>query len=149
MVHIVNSINLNLRAAFRDHRLPEGVYMVDPLADKKNLQKCKQPVKLLSVDGLKKALGGGASRIARGAYRRHMKPSLENRPALRGKPCLKIPNKGSTLPNKQKGSSENRLSSAQKLPSTAVKKQPEAKRMKTVHAPDKMIELDLYSSDEA
>ena len=30
--------------------------MVDPLADRTNLNKRKQPVKLLSVEGLKKAL---------------------------------------------------------------------------------------------
>lgn len=30
--------------------------MVDPLADRTNLKKRKQPVKLLSVEGLKKAL---------------------------------------------------------------------------------------------
>lgn len=33
----------------------EGIYLVDPLDDKTNLKK-SQPVKLLSVDGIRKAL---------------------------------------------------------------------------------------------
>ncbi|KAK9164541.1 hypothetical protein Syun_005443 [Stephania yunnanensis] len=45
----------NVRTFFRDPRL-EGIYMVDPLRDKTNQQKSKQPLKVLSVDGLKKAL---------------------------------------------------------------------------------------------
>ena len=47
----------NLRTAFRprDYLKSEGIYLVDRLADKTNLKK-SQPVKLLSVDGLRKAL---------------------------------------------------------------------------------------------
>lgn len=47
----------NLRTAFRDHHLKaEGVYMVDPQVGKVNSKKRAAPVKLLSVEGLKKAL---------------------------------------------------------------------------------------------
>ena len=46
----------NIRTAFRDTLTREGIYMVDPLSDKTNLKKSMQPVKLLSVEGLKKAL---------------------------------------------------------------------------------------------
>lgn len=47
----------NLRTVFRDyHHKPEGVYMVDPLAGKVTSKKPAQPVKLLSVEGLKRAL---------------------------------------------------------------------------------------------
>ncbi|PIA57414.1 hypothetical protein AQUCO_00600264v1 [Aquilegia coerulea] len=46
----------NIRTAFRDNYRPEGIYMVDPLAERKTLKKHNQPTKLLSVDGLKKAL---------------------------------------------------------------------------------------------
>lgn len=49
-------LDRNLRTAFRNPRMSEGIYMVDPLADKKHLKNPKQPVKLLSVEGLKKAL---------------------------------------------------------------------------------------------
>lgn len=46
----------NLRFAIRDPRKSDGIYLVDPLADRTNLRKSKQPAKLLSVEGLKKAL---------------------------------------------------------------------------------------------
>ena len=49
-------VDRNIRTAFRDPLRLEGIYMVDPLADKTNLKKPMQPVKLLSVEGLKKAL---------------------------------------------------------------------------------------------
>lgn len=47
----------NLRTAYRprDYLQSEGIYLVDPLAEKTNLKK-SQPLKLLSVDALKKAL---------------------------------------------------------------------------------------------
>ncbi|XP_057726088.1 uncharacterized protein LOC130941552 isoform X2 [Arachis stenosperma] len=47
----------NLHTAFRsrDYLKSEGIYLVDPLAGKASLKK-SQPVKLLSVDGLRKAL---------------------------------------------------------------------------------------------
>ncbi|KAL2937106.1 Protein MCM10-like protein [Bienertia sinuspersici] len=46
----------NLRTAFRNPRQPEGVYMVDPLADRSNKMKSNKSSKVLSVEGLKKAL---------------------------------------------------------------------------------------------
>lgn len=46
----------NLRFSIRDPRKSEGIYLVDPLADRTNLRKSMQPAKLLSVEGLKKAL---------------------------------------------------------------------------------------------
>ncbi|KAL6206781.1 hypothetical protein ACLB2K_024027 [Fragaria x ananassa] len=51
----------NLRTGFRNPYQLEGVFMVDPLADRTNLNELKQPVKLLSVEGLKKALSGWSS----------------------------------------------------------------------------------------
>jgi minichromosome maintenance protein 10 len=48
--------NRNLGTAFRGSLNSEGIYMVDPLADRTNFKKPMQPVKLLSVEGLKKAL---------------------------------------------------------------------------------------------
>nr|CAN73626.1 hypothetical protein VITISV_026638 [Vitis vinifera] len=53
---IVDTINRNLKTAFRDPLNSKGVYLVDPLADKTNVKRPMQPLKLLSVDGLKKAL---------------------------------------------------------------------------------------------
>lgn len=46
----------NLKTAFRNPLPSEGVYFGDLSADKTNVKRPMQPVKLLSVDGLKKAL---------------------------------------------------------------------------------------------
>lgn len=46
----------NLRTAFREPYTPEGIYMVDPLADRTSSKKPKQPLKVMSVEGLKRAL---------------------------------------------------------------------------------------------
>ncbi|KAK4340471.1 hypothetical protein RND71_041933 [Anisodus tanguticus] len=54
--HIAATISRNLRTGFRDHLKSEGIYVVNPLADKTNFTKSAAPLKLLSVDGLKKAL---------------------------------------------------------------------------------------------
>ncbi|CAL9072352.1 unnamed protein product [Musa hybrid cultivar] len=44
----------NLQTAFK--REAEGIYMVDPLAERSNSRKPLQPVKVMSIDGLRKAL---------------------------------------------------------------------------------------------
>ncbi|XP_048447667.1 uncharacterized protein LOC125480681 [Pyrus x bretschneideri] len=50
----------NLRTAFRSPSNSEGIYLVDPLSNISNSGKTKQPLKLLSVEGLKKALSDGS-----------------------------------------------------------------------------------------
>ncbi|XP_039006632.1 uncharacterized protein LOC120134228, partial [Hibiscus syriacus] len=49
----------NLRTAFRNPPISEGIYMVYPLSDNTNLKKPSKPVKLLSVEALKRALSNG------------------------------------------------------------------------------------------
>ncbi|GMI88070.1 minichromosome maintenance 10 [Hibiscus trionum] len=49
----------NLRTAFRNPPRSEGIYMVDPLSDRTNSKKPSKPVKLLSVEALKRALSNG------------------------------------------------------------------------------------------
>ncbi|KAL0422908.1 UNVERIFIED_CONTAM: hypothetical protein Slati_3313700 [Sesamum latifolium] len=49
-------INKNLRTGFRDYLKSEGIYVVKPTDDRTNLTKSNRPVKVLSVEGLKKAL---------------------------------------------------------------------------------------------
>ncbi|PRQ32610.1 hypothetical protein RchiOBHm_Chr5g0048301 [Rosa chinensis] len=46
----------NLRTGFQNPYQPKGVFMVDPLANRTNSNKSKQPVKLFYVEGIKKAL---------------------------------------------------------------------------------------------
>ena len=55
-LQLICFFNRNLRTAFREPLKPEGIYMVDPLADRTNFKKSMKPVKLMSVEGLKKAL---------------------------------------------------------------------------------------------
>nr|GMD90643.1 protein MCM10 homolog [Ipomoea batatas] len=57
----------NLRTAFRGPLKSEGIYMVDPLADKTNLAKNKAPVKLFSAEQLKEALSK-AGKVTTNAY---------------------------------------------------------------------------------
>ncbi|XVF67928.1 hypothetical protein PTKIN_Ptkin10aG0161800 [Pterospermum kingtungense] len=49
----------NLKTAFRNPLRSEGIYMFDPLSDRKNVKKPTKPVKLLSVEALKLALRNG------------------------------------------------------------------------------------------
>ncbi|KAG7567112.1 Zinc finger Mcm10/DnaG-type [Arabidopsis thaliana x Arabidopsis arenosa] len=47
----------NLRTAFRDPK-SQGIYTVEPPADRSGNKKANQPVRVLSVEGLRKALSG-------------------------------------------------------------------------------------------
>ncbi|KAF5184296.1 Mcm10-like protein [Thalictrum thalictroides] len=135
----------NLNRAFRDNYRPEGIYMVDPLAERRNLKRQhNQPVKLLSVDGLKKALSNAAT-VTTNARSQGIRFLTE----VTGKMFPNDSSKGSTLPNKENRSSEKRSSSSMQSAAAKVRiKQPEAKRKKTEQINQKMIELDLFSSDE-
>ncbi|KAJ4952955.1 hypothetical protein NE237_029787 [Protea cynaroides] len=55
-INLASNNKMNLRTAFRDPLKSERIYLVDPLANKTNLKKSMQPVKLLSVERLKKDL---------------------------------------------------------------------------------------------
>ncbi|KAE8719130.1 Detected protein of confused Function [Hibiscus syriacus] len=55
----VNITNRNLRTAFRNPPRSEGIYTVDPLSDRIDSKKSSKPVKLLSVEALKRALSNG------------------------------------------------------------------------------------------
>ncbi|KAL7237024.1 hypothetical protein ACSBR1_020163 [Camellia fascicularis] len=142
----------NLRTAFRNPFKPEGIYMVDPLADRTNLRKQLQPAKLLSVEGLKKALSN-AGKVTTNAHSQGIRfltevaGQLGPKPTDRAHAFLKLQ------------SSEKRLSSAERSDTHAVRsQQTNAKRIKREQgrtAPkkpkevrEKMIELECYSSDE-
>ncbi|XP_022146297.1 protein MCM10 homolog isoform X2 [Momordica charantia] len=145
----------NLRTAFRDHHLKaEGVYMVDPQAGRVNFKKAAPPVKLLSVEGLKKALSN-ADKVTTNAHSQGKRFLAE----ITGKLCNNTANKESTKQNQQRISSEKTSilkSSTKKLDSEVVNQQPDPKRKKvepaqagiTTKSIEKMIELDYVSSDE-
>ncbi|XP_027357091.1 protein MCM10 homolog [Abrus precatorius] len=145
----------NLRTAFRprDYLKSEGIYLVDPLTDKTNLKK-SQPVKLLSVDGLKKALSN-AGKVTTAKYSQGIRFLSE----VAGKPDPKMVNKGPKIPLEQSNCTEKRKSSFVNVGSSAVKrnrqlevkiKKPDGQVLadKATKSAGKMIELDLVSSDE-
>ncbi|CAL5377004.1 unnamed protein product [Camellia sinensis] len=142
----------NLRTAFRNPFKPEGIYMVDPLADRTNLRKQLQPAKLLSVEGLKKALSN-AGKVTTNAHSQGIRFLTEVAGQFGPKPT----DRAHALPKLQ--SSEKRLSSTERPDTHAVRsQQTNAKRIKREQgrpAPEKpkevrekMIELECYSSDE-
>ncbi|CAK9315317.1 unnamed protein product [Citrullus colocynthis] len=145
----------NLRTAFRDyHHKPEGVYMVDPLAGKVTSKKPAQPVKLLSVEGLKRALSN-ADKVTTNSHSQGKRFLAE----ITGKLTSKSVNKELAKQSQQRISSEKTSilkSSTMKLDSRVENQQPDPKRKKTDHTPvdkttketGKMIELDYVSSDD-
>lgn len=52
----------NLRTSFRDPK-SQGIYTVEPPVDRSGNKKANQPVRVLSVEGLRKALRFGNSFI--------------------------------------------------------------------------------------
>ncbi|KAL3580797.1 hypothetical protein D5086_018632 [Populus alba] len=144
----------NLKTAFRDPLKSRGIYLVDPLADKTLLKKPTQPVKLLSVEALKRALSN-ADKVTTNSHSQGIRFLNE----ITGKLSSKNSDKASATHNRQVNSSEKRKSSTKKLdPSTVTKNQPDLKRTKTVQGQasvdkvkqgtTKMIELDIFDSDE-
>ncbi|KAG1360978.1 putative protein MCM10 [Cocos nucifera] len=133
----------NLNSAFKLQS--EGIYMVDPLADRSNLRKPFQPVKVMSVDGLKKALSN-ADKVTTNSQSQGIRFLTQVTANMESK----ISNKGSAKPNQIKCNSDKRSSLAMKMTSKVVGKgeQRDAKRKKTHHASENMIELDIVSSDE-
>ncbi|GMN48725.1 hypothetical protein TIFTF001_017892 [Ficus carica] len=143
----------NIRTAFRDPYKPEGIYMVDPLADKKNLKNPKQPVKLLTVEGLKKALSNaskvttnqhsqgmrflaeittgkaGTKSIRESTIQKHQSTSLDKRQVI-------FLNSSEVIRNKELSAKRNKTEKEQTLAD------------KTKEGMGKMIELDYVSSDE-
>ncbi|XP_058090845.1 uncharacterized protein LOC131237193 [Magnolia sinica] len=135
----------NLRQAFRNHLNAEGIYLVDRLAGHSNFGKPVQPVKVMSVDGLKKALSN-AGKVTTNSRSQGIRFLTE----VTGKMHSKDPSKGSAEHNQQRGSSQKRVSSATKVASKIVieNQQPLPKRKKTEEASENLIELEIVSSEE-
>ncbi|XP_021810455.1 protein MCM10 homolog [Prunus avium] len=145
----------NLRTAFRTPHSREGIFMVDPLSDKTNTCKRKQPVKLLSVEGLKKALSN-AGKVTTNTHSQGIRFLAE----MTGKTDPKDAIKASKMQSKPISSLEKRKPSSLSMdPSAVIKNQQmDSKRMKTgkekilidktKEGMGKMIELEYISSDE-
>ncbi|XP_012081771.2 protein MCM10 homolog [Jatropha curcas] len=144
----------NLKTAFRDTLKSQGIYLVDPLSDKTNINKPVQPLKLLSVEGLKKALSN-ADKVTTNTFSQGIRFLNE----ITGKMRSKNTNKASATAKQPITSLDKRKLSTMKVdPSILKKKKMNAKKMKTdqgqvsaekaKHGKGKMIELDIYGSDE-
>ncbi|KAL3814016.1 hypothetical protein ACJIZ3_015284 [Penstemon smallii] len=139
----------NLRTGFRDYLKSEGVYMVKPMGDKTNLSKPK-PQKILSVDGLKKALST-ADKVTTNAYSQGIR--FLNHLTVTAKMGPKATREAATLPRQQMSRPDN------SFPRFRPNQEPNAKKMKmderqqapgqvTEKVGVKMIELDFASSDD-
>ncbi|KAK2392938.1 protein MCM10 protein [Trifolium repens] len=145
----------NLRTSFRprDYLKSEGIYLVDPLADKTNLKKSK-PLKLLSVDGLKKALSN-AGKVTTTSHSQGIRFLSEvtgkaDQKMMKNEP--KSQNEQSKYAEKRKSSSVNMghssLTRNRQLDVKRIKTEGQGLVDKTTKSTGKMIELDLVSSDE-
>ncbi|GMJ08129.1 minichromosome maintenance 10 [Hibiscus trionum] len=103
----------NLRTAFRNPPRSEGIYMVDPLpgSDETNSKKLSKPIKLLSVEALKRALSNGD----KVTINRHSQ-GIRSLNAVTGEMGSKLPNGASKMvgPEKRKESTIKQDTSLQR-----------------------------------
>ncbi|ONK64500.1 uncharacterized protein A4U43_C07F26720 [Asparagus officinalis] len=145
---------------------PEGIYMVDPLANRSNKRNSAQPVKMLSVDGLKKALSKAEnvttnSRSQGIRFLSHLTANVETKAA--GKACAKplqarnnagvrlssATEVASNISRESKASGINRPSVATKVASNIARENKvSGTKRKNNETSVNMIELDIVSSDE-
>ncbi|KAB1207540.1 hypothetical protein CJ030_MR7G007539 [Morella rubra] len=144
----------NLRTAFRDSFKPEGIYMVDPLADRTNFKKTMQPVKLLSVEGLKKALSN-AGKVTTNAHSQGIRFLTEITDKMGSKNALTesiMPKKPFKISEKRKSTIKAESSVTRDLQLDAKRKKADQQGQSVVYKTEqntgKMIELDFVSSDE-
>ncbi|PIN19159.1 hypothetical protein CDL12_08158 [Handroanthus impetiginosus] len=134
----------NLRTGFRDYLKSEGIYVVRPLGDRTNLTKSTRPVKLLSVEGLKKALSN-ADKVTTNVNSQGIR-FLNH---LTGKKDPKVTNEAASLPHKQMNRTDNRFRPTQEPAAKKLKMdQRQSPGQNTEEVGVKMIELDFASSDE-
>ncbi|KAK2665577.1 hypothetical protein Ddye_004151 [Dipteronia dyeriana] len=136
----------NLKTAFRHPYKPEGIYMVD----RTNLKNAKQPVKILSVEGLRKALSK-ADKVTTNTHSQGLRFLNE----MTAERVSTTANKA-VMPGQQTAR-EKRKTSTEKSDSS-TKQQPDTKRQKPEQGQPladisklgtgKMIELNYVSSDE-
>ncbi|KFK37066.1 hypothetical protein AALP_AA4G208400 [Arabis alpina] len=131
----------NLRTAFRDRR-SQGIYTVEPPADRTGNKKANQPVRVLSVEGLRKALST-ADKVTPNVHSQGIRFLNE----MARQTALKNVNKESEGVNKPV---EKRKASVKEL---QVKSEPKKKRTEhgketAKNATGKMMVLDFCSSDE-
>ncbi|XP_018679980.2 uncharacterized protein LOC103980630 isoform X2 [Musa acuminata AAA Group] len=131
----------NLQTAFK--REAKGIYMVDPLAERSNSRKPLQPVKVMSIDGLRKALSK-ADKVTTISHSQGIR-FLTHVTAQEAKDS----NKASVRNHQSERRPEKRSSlTKEKVSKAPIQHEPQAKRRKVDHASQNMIELDIVSSDD-
>ncbi|KAG2644914.1 protein MCM10 homolog isoform X1 [Panicum virgatum] len=127
----------------------EGIYMVNPSSERPNPRKPCQPVKVMSIDGLKRALSN-ADRVttknqSQGIrFLSHVTANMDNKKAT-------VKGSGSTNQQKSKYSlNKSSASSGAKEPPKQGLGKPEQdiKRRKVNNPPGNIVELDAVSSDD-
>ncbi|KAH6777056.1 minichromosome maintenance 10 [Perilla frutescens var. hirtella] len=134
----------NLKTGFRDYLKSEGIYVVKPTENNTTSTKSTRPIKLLSVEGLKRALSK-ADKVTTNVHSQGIR--FLNHMTTE-KMDHKVKNKAAGLPHQQ-SRADNSFRQGQ---------EPDAKRLKTDlrkvqekttnEVGVKMIELDFPSSDE-
>lgn len=142
----------NLRTAFIDRRKSQGIY-VNTASDRTNLPKSsKAPVKLLSVEGLRKALSN-ASKVTTNVHSQGIRFLTEVTEKTGSKPRKEASN----VPPQPTSKTDSR-SLRKDMHRSRPSEQPDSKKIKLdqrqapvekgKHVGKKMIELDLFSSDD-
>ncbi|OIT33663.1 PREDICTED: protein MCM10 homolog [Nicotiana attenuata] len=146
----------NLQTGFRDHLKSEGIYMVKPLTDKTNFTKSAAPLKLLSVDGLKKALSK-AGKVTTNVHSQGIRflsqmtgnlNSSSTKESITDQDHTKNRTNERSSSTKRKNLSEIRPSHSFEHKKPKVGQQQQNSAQKPVQVKEKMIELDLVSSDD-
>ncbi|XP_074558982.1 uncharacterized protein LOC141814893 [Curcuma longa] len=132
----------NIQNAFKLQS--EGIYTVDPFDVKSSLRKPVRPVKVMSIDGLKRALSK-ADKVTTSSHSQGIRFLTQVTAKQEPKDSSKA---ASVCQNATKYSTEKRSSLTKGKTSTTTQNEPQAKKKKVDHAPRKMIELDIISSDE-
>ncbi|XP_073012143.1 uncharacterized protein [Typha latifolia] len=133
----------NLHTAFKLQS--EGIYMVEPLSEPSCLRKPLQRVKVMSVDGLRKALrciSNNADKVTTNSQSQGVRFLAQ----VTAKMESKIQNKDFAKKHQVKCGSEKRSSPS--VTKVAQNKDPESKRKRTKNPSENTIELDIVSSDE-
>ncbi|CAA7403520.1 unnamed protein product [Spirodela intermedia] len=138
----------NLRSTFRPHSL-RGIHMVDPLKGKSNSSKSAQPVKVLSVDGLKRVLSNAGKVTTKSnsqGIRFLSEVTAKSDSKSKNPNELLKPNLLHTDPEKRRiVLSPSDLKMACCGSAAHANQHPEAKKRKTS---DKLIELEVFSSED-
>ncbi|KVH96525.1 protein MCM10 homolog [Cynara cardunculus var. scolymus] len=136
--------NLRTAFSFKDRMQSEGIYMVE---NKTNVAKAGQPKKVLSVEGLRKALSN-AGKVTTNAYSQGIRFLSE----VAGKPSSSLNHPIKSSDKRKSSDVESNLpevkTSQQNAKRIKIEKGQQPSAAKTKQGTEKMVELELVSSDD-